>query len=132
VIALDSNILVRYFQRDDLAQSIAADRILDVRSPQDPGWIAIPVVIELLWVLTRSYRLRQPAIIEILERLLSSDDLVLEQGDRIRRALDLYAKGRADFADCLIAVSAKDVGCSRILSFDEKAARDAGMELALT
>lgn len=129
MIALDSNILIRYFQRDDLPQAIAADQVLDTRSPLEPAWIAIPVLIELLWVLKRSYKLRQASIVEIVQKLLSSDDLILEEDDRVRRALDIFAKGRADFADCLIAVSAKDAGCRLILTFDEKAAQDAGMEL---
>jgi predicted nucleic-acid-binding protein len=43
--------------------------------------------------------------------------------------LNLYRNTRADFADCLIAASAKAAGCSRTVTFDRIAARDAGMEL---
>jgi predicted nucleic-acid-binding protein len=54
---------------------------------------------------------------------------VIEQASLVERAMQLYRKGNADFADCLIATSAKAAGCSRTLTFDRKAARDAGMEL---
>jgi len=36
---------------------------------------------------------------------------------------------KADFADCLIAASARAARCSRTLTFDRIAARDAGMKL---
>ena len=44
-------------------------------------------------------------------------------------ALSIIAKSNADFADCLIAVSARAAGCRKTVTFDKIAARDAGMEL---
>jgi predicted nucleic-acid-binding protein len=129
MIAFDSNILIRYFQRDDVRQTAIAENLVDARTPSEPGWIAVPVLMELLWVLSRSYKLRRDSIVEILEKLLESEDLVVADEERVRLALATYRRGRADFADCLIVECARDAGCSRTFTFDEKAARDAGMEL---
>jgi predicted nucleic-acid-binding protein len=43
--------------------------------------------------------------------------------------LQLYRFRNTDFSDCLIAASAKAAGCSRTVTFDHRAARDAGMDL---
>jgi predicted nucleic-acid-binding protein len=40
-----------------------------------------------------------------------------------------YHKDNADFADCLIASSARAAGCSQTVTFDRNAARDAGLQL---
>ena len=50
-------------------------------------------------------------------------------GPTIRTAIEVYRQGNADFTDCMIAVSGRAAGCSRIVTFDHIAARDAGMEL---
>jgi predicted nucleic-acid-binding protein len=129
VIAFDSNILVRYFAKDDPVQTALAVQLVDARTSDDPGWIAIPVLVELLWVLARTYKLKQGEIIQILERFLNSDDIVVEHEERVQIALDVYRRGHADFADCLIAISAAFAGCTQTFTFNEIAARDAGMEL---
>jgi predicted nucleic-acid-binding protein len=126
---LDSNILIRYFQRDDPRQTALAERLIDSRTPDDPGWIAVPVLMELIWVMTRVYKVRRDAVVALLEGLLGSDDLVLEHEERMARAFERYRVGRAEFADYVISECSRDVGCSRTVTFDEIAARDAGMEL---
>ena len=75
------------------------------------------------------HRLNRRKIVPILESLLVSREIVIEQSEMVREALRLYLSGKADFPDCLIALSARAAGCSRTVTFDRRAARDAGMEL---
>jgi predicted nucleic-acid-binding protein len=74
-------------------------------------------------------KLDRKAIATMLSSLLVVDSLVVEQADVLEEALRRYRNTKADFADCLIAASARAAGCSRIVTFDQIAARDAGMEL---
>jgi predicted nucleic-acid-binding protein len=60
---------------------------------------------------------------------LIADSLVVEQADTLEEALRHYRSTKADFADCLIAASARAAGCSKTVTFDQVAARDAGTEL---
>lgn len=129
MIALDTNILLRYFAQDDPKQSPLAARLIESRTAQEPAWISVPVLVEFLWVLASSFKVKQAGIIGVLERILASDEFMLEREDLVRRSLSLYRTGRAQFADCLISVSASDAGCSRIVTFDRIAARDARMEI---
>lgn len=127
--ALDTNILVRYFVKDDPQETRLATNIVGSLSLTEPGWIGVVVLAEVVWTLKRIYHFSRAGITRIVEVLLSSEEIVIEQEVAVRDAFALYRNCRADFADCLIAASAKAAGCARTVTFDRIAARDAGMEL---
>jgi predicted nucleic-acid-binding protein len=129
VIGIDTNILVRYLVKDDPTQTAAAVRLIHELSPEEPGWLCLLVLSEVVWTLRRVYKLDRTAIAGVLEKLLGSKDLVIEQHDIVRRAVLLYQSSKADFADCMIAVMANLAGCGRMVTFDQVAARDLRMEL---
>lgn len=126
---LDTNILVRFFAKDDPLQTSKAREALSLLTINDPGWVGVATILELVWVLTSSIRLRRDAVARILAELLMRDTIVVEQSETVAKALLRYRRGNADFADCLIALSAQAAGCTRTVTFDRRAARDAGMEL---
>lgn len=127
--AVDTNVLVRFFTQDDSVQSPRAESLLASFSASDPVWIGLAVVLELVWVLGVTYGMKRLDIAQILHQLLTRQEIAVEQVEAVRRALNLYRKGRADFADCLISSCACAVGCEEVLTFDRVAARDAGMQL---
>jgi predicted nucleic-acid-binding protein len=129
VIGLDTNILVRYFVKDDPEQTRLAVNLIYALSPAEPGWVGQATILELVWVMTRIYRVKKERVAQVLDMLLASRDIVIGQDDTAREALRLYRAGNTDFADCLIAASARAAGCSRTVTFDRIAARDAGMQL---
>jgi predicted nucleic-acid-binding protein len=129
VIGLDTNVLVRYFVKDDPEQTRLAVGLVYSLTPKEPGWVGIAAILELVWVMSRIYRVGRAQIAGILDTLLASKDIVVEQGDIAREALQRYRSGKAEFADCLVAASAKAAACTRTVTFDRIAARDAGMEI---
>jgi predicted nucleic-acid-binding protein len=129
MIGLDTNFLVRYFIQDDPEQTRRAAILIDSCSSTEPGWIGVTVFMELDWVLNNIFKVRKGRVVEIFDTLLASRELVVENAQTVREALHLYHSHNIDFSDCLIAVSAKAAGCSRIVTFDRIAACDAGMEL---
>lgn len=129
MIGLDTNILVRYFVKDEPEQTRLAVNLIYALSPAEPGWVGQATILELVWVMTRIYRVKKDRVAQILDMLLASRDIIVGQDDTAREALRLYRAGNTDFADCLIAASAKAAGCRRTVTFDRIAARDAGMEL---
>jgi predicted nucleic-acid-binding protein len=126
---LDTNVLVRFFTTDDPKQFVKAKGLIDSLTKEDPGWIAITTIIELVWVIASRSRGDRKTMTAILGELLAREDIVVEQGSIVESAFQRYRDGKADFADCLIAASARAAGCSRTVTFDRIAARDAGMEL---
>lgn len=126
---LDTNILSRFFLQDDPLQCPKADQILASLSVDGPGWVGLVTVLELIWVLSSKNRFDRRTIAKTVDQLLSRQEIVVEQAETVQNALRLFRDGKADFADCLISLSAKAAGCSRTVTFDRIAARDAGMEL---
>ena len=129
MIGLDTNVLVRYFAQDDPLQNPQAQALIDSLTKDEPGWVSVTTIVELVWVVTQRLKRDRQTMTDILNHLLSREEIAVEQLELMERALQRYIKGNADFADCLIAVSASAAGCSRTVTFDRIAARDAGMEL---
>jgi len=129
VIGLDTNVLLRFFAQDDPHQSPLADATMASLTADDPGWVGLATVLEFVWAMSRKMRVAKPVVCNALERLLLLESVVLEQNTIVATATRQFRSTRADFADCLIAASARAAGCSRTVTFDNIAARDAGMEL---
>ena len=129
MIALDTNVLIRYFVQDDPIQTPKARSILASLTLEEPGWVPLVCVLELVWVLTSTFRATRTEVCKVLDQLLGTRQIVAESLDTLKYALELYRRGNADFADCLISSSARTEGCSKTLTFDRDAAKTAGMTL---
>ena len=126
---LDTNILTRYFAQDDVIQTPKARAILASMTAEKPGYVPLVGVLELVWVLTSSFRATRGEVCKVLDQLFGARQIVIENFDTLKNALELYRHGNADFADCLISASAFAAGCTQTLTFDKDAAKTAGMTL---
>ena len=128
MIGLDTNILVRYFTHDHPAQSAAAVKVIESLSAELPGFLSLVVLAELVWVLQFSYRFKKREIELIIEKLLRSQELIMEQAEVVSQALRTFRVSRANFADCLIERCGHAASCQYVLTFDKDAVA-AGMRL---
>jgi predicted nucleic-acid-binding protein len=129
MIGLDTNVLVRYLTQDDPDQAAFATRIFETELTEDaPGFIGLVVLVETAWVLQRLYRASAEEIRETVIDLLGSRAIVVENRDVVTRAIALSRQNSCGFADAIIAASAFDAGCEKVISFDRGAVR-AGMTL---
>jgi predicted nucleic-acid-binding protein len=129
MIALDTNVIVRYLTQDDPRQASAATKLIESFSSDAPGFITTTVILELVWVLESSYRVQRKEIIRTLEMLLRSKELIIERAEVIWQALRGFAAGKADFADFLIERCGHAADCQYTATFDRNAAASAGMRL---
>jgi len=129
VIGIDTNVLVRYIAQDDPSQSKRASRLIeDECSVVIPGFISLVVLVELVWVSESCYGAARGEVAEMLRRILSIRQLVVQDTETAWKALRLFESSKADFADCLVERVAAAAGCSAVVTFD-KAAAKAGMTL---
>ena len=129
MIGLDTNVLIRYFTQDDPAQSAKATEILERRlTPKNPSFVSLVAMIETVWVLDRAYGLTTQEIVTAVERLLQVEVLVIESEQEVT-AMVALKQGRGSFSDALIAELGVRAGCSRTLTFDQKALRLPSFEL---
>jgi len=131
VIGLDTNILVRYVTQDDARQSKIANRLIETRcSRSNPGRVSQIVLCELTWVLSRAYGYDKQQLIGLLEQLLITAELDVENESLARDALTAWRDGTADYSDYLIARSNQASGCDTTYSFDRKLAGHPAVTLA--
>jgi predicted nucleic-acid-binding protein len=130
MIGLDTNVLVRYLTQDDPVQSAKATDILERRlTPKNLGFVSVVVIVETVWVLDCAYGLTAQEIAAALERLLQVDVLMIEDEQEVFTAMVALKQGRASFPDALIAELGLRAGCTRTLTFDQKAGRLPRFEL---
>jgi len=130
MIGLDSNILVRYLTQDDPIQSAKATEIIARRiTEENPGFVSIVAMVEIVWVLERAYGLPTHEIVRAVERVLQTGVLVVENEQEVFTAMIAAKEGLGSFADAVIAALGTRMGCSCTLTFDRKALRLPGFQL---
>ena len=127
MIGLDTNVVIRYLTQDDPEQSVRANEWIEQRlTSREPGFISVIVLVEVVWVLETCYDQSKEAVAEVVNNLLITKQLVVDEADLVYLALKRFTPNSGDFADALIAVIGENRGCNAVLSFDKKA-RSIGM-----
>ncbi len=127
MIALDTNVLVRFLLEDDEAQFRAATAIIARAGRSgDQLFVSDVVLCEVCWVLAARYQLVKPQIIALLTKLLHARQLTFRASDVLVRAIEAYAAGKGDFADYVIREDAVAAGCDSVATFDKALLKEAG------
>ncbi|HEX7707219.1 MAG TPA: type II toxin-antitoxin system VapC family toxin [Thermoanaerobaculia bacterium] len=119
MIALDTNVLVRYLVEDDPEQARLAMTLIEAAIDRGERLFIPQIVLcETVWVLSYAYRFRRDEIVAILRQIRRAAQLEIEHPDDVRHAIESFADGKGDFADYLIAERSVANGCSSIATFD--------------
>jgi len=113
MIAVDTNVVVRFLIADDPAQAARA-RVLFAA---EQIFIPDTVVLETAWVLGYSYKLDKATIAAGLRRLFGLGNVHLRDAAEMALALAWHEQG-LDFADALHL--AQSTHCTRLLTFDRR------------
>jgi predicted nucleic-acid-binding protein len=122
MLAIDTNLIVRYLTGDHPRQSASARALIDGQ----PVFAAITVMLEVEWVLRSAYGYRRADVARALRAFAGLPTVTVEDGGVVATALDLAENGM-DFADALHL--GKSAHCSGFASVDSKlvkAAKAAG------
>jgi predicted nucleic acid-binding protein len=112
VLAVDTNIIVRYLTGDHPEQFAKARALID----GEDIFVCTTVLLETGWVLGRGYRFSRDRIIAALTAFAGLPRVTLEDPALAAKALDWMARGM-DFADALHLAKAE--GCEAFVSFDQ-------------
>ncbi|ESY73325.1 type II toxin-antitoxin system VapC family toxin [Mesorhizobium sp. M0051] len=124
MLAIDTNVVVRYLTGDHPEQSLRARQLIDTR----PVFVAVTVILEAEWVLRSAYGYDQTEIIRALRGFGGLATVEVEEAATVSFALDLAQTGM-DFADALHL--GKSAHCTGFATFDRKlvkAAKATGLE----
>ena len=124
MIGLDTNVLLRYLVQDDPAQSARATEIIERRlTEQNPGFVSIVSIIEIVWVLGSLYGRTCREIAQHIEMILAADTLEVQNEQEVYQAVIALRAGRGTFEDASIGSIGIWRGCSATLTFDRDAAK---------
>ena len=88
MIALDTNVLVRYLAQDDAQQSARATHLIEQEvSDTSPAFVSLVVLVETCWVMQRLYQASKRDICELVRDLLDSRQLLIDQRAIVNQAL---------------------------------------------
>jgi len=115
-ITADTNVLVRAMTGDDALQSGIAQAEL---ANAEMVALALPSLCELVWVLSRGYKVAPPDIAAAIRRLIDAANVVVNRPAAAAGLAMLEAGG--DFADGVIAYEGNWLGADAFVSFDKRA-----------
>jgi len=130
LIGVDTNVLLRLFIVDDPRQNALAARFFGERSEDDPAYISVVVLAELMWVLEKKFKFARTDSLRVVGGLLDALDVMVEQRELVEWAFAHATHSKIDFSDVLIAEANRQAGAAHTATFDREAARRVpGMEL---
>jgi predicted nucleic-acid-binding protein len=118
VLAIDTNVIVRYLVDDDHEQFGQADRLIRT----SPIFVSNTVLLECEWVLRSGYGYRADEFVRALRGFAGLPTVTLESPKLAATALEWHENGM-DFADALHLRRAE--GCEAFVSFDKRLAKAA-------
>ena len=113
MLAVDTNVIVRYLTGDDAEQFAKASALIG----SEHVYICTTVLLEAEWVLRRGYRFRRDQIVAALTAFAGLPRVTVEAPAVAARALD-WMRGGMDFADALHLAQAQ--GYEAFVSFDQR------------
>jgi predicted nucleic acid-binding protein len=112
VLAVDTNVIVRYLTADHPEQFAKASALIQ----GEDVYVCSTVLLETEWVLRRGYRFSRDRISAALTAFAGLPRVTLEDAALAAKALEWMRSG-LDFADALHL--AKAAGCEAFVSFDQ-------------
>ena len=116
MLAVDTNVIVRYLTRDDPEQFARASALIR----NEDVFVCTTVLLETEWVLRRVYGYRPAGLLEALLAVAGLPRVTLEDPALAAQALE-WMSGGMDFADALHLAKASE--CEAFVSFDRPLAR---------
>lgn len=118
MLAIDTNIVVRYLTGDDKRMSPAALKLVGENSV----FVSVTVLLEAEWVLRNAYEMPRERVIGELRKFFGLETVTVAEAEKVAKAL-AYAERGLDLADALHLVQSE--GCEAFVTFDKKFARRA-------
>src|SRR5215468_1071012 len=113
MLAVDTNLIVRYLTRDDAQQFARAEATIE---GPEPIFVSLTVALETEWVLRSSYRYTRERVLNALRAFAGLPNVVVESSSSMSKALD-WAEQGMDLADALHLAQAQS--CNAFVTFDQ-------------
>ncbi len=139
MIAIDTNVLLRYLLNDDLHQATIAEQLIN---GAETVLITDVVLVETLWTLKgKKYQLNKTDLVAVIQALFKEPNIRFENGQAVWLALNDSRNAQpvggkvADFSDALIVSKAKYIASNQsvelkgVFTFDIAAQQLSGTKI---
>lgn len=124
MIAVDTNVVVRFLVRDDEKQAEQArKRLKQAEESRERLLIPLLVVLETIWVLESAYDKTRAEILDAIRAMRQMSVFEFQGNEVVDRLLADGSQYGTDLADILIAHSARAAGCESGITFDKGASK---------
>ena len=125
MIAIDTNVLLRYLLQNDKNQSSKANKIF---VEEETILITDTVLVETIWTLKgKRYKLSKENLLQVIDQLFKEPSVIFEDGQTVWQAFNVVRnakpikkgtkKKEIDFPDILILEKARYIASSKELDF---------------
>jgi predicted nucleic-acid-binding protein len=128
MIAVDTNLLVRFLTGDDARQ---AERAIKLLKGEAEVFVGKTVLLETSWVLRSAYDFQDVEIVSAFQRLGGMENMVFEDASSVVLALQWVRENDLDFADALHLATAQTIGAQPFYSFDQSLVKRGGQFSAM-
>ena len=120
MIFIDSNIFLRYFEREDEQSYRKSERLFsEIVNGNIAGISTSLVIAEVVWVLQRFYNWGKKEICNNVELILKTPNIKFKEQSILSNAINLYRDRNISFIDAYNYSYMKANGVSEIYSFDK-------------
>ena len=124
MIAVDTNVIVRFLVRDDEKQAEAARKRLKLaETRRERLKIPLLVLLETIWVLESAYDKTRSEILDSIRDMRQMTVFDFESDSIVDGLLNEGLKYTAELSDIMIAHAAEAIGCDAGVTFDKGAAK---------
>jgi predicted nucleic-acid-binding protein len=118
---VDTSVILRILIKDDELKTKASVNLLKNAAEKDLTLYLLPVaVLETVWILEKVYSFPRKAVREVVEAILNTPELKVEQEAVFRKALTTYDEKNIKFADAVMGFWGLDKGYTAVFTYDEK------------
>ena len=126
MIAIDTNVLLRYLLQDEKAQSAKVNKLFSLETEI---LITDVVLVETIWTLKgKRYKASKENLLQVIDQLFKEPNIIFEDGQTIWRAYNAFRnaeiitknhkKQAVDFPNLLILEKVKQVASKKDIEFD--------------
>lgn len=119
LITIDTNILIRVFVADDERQY---EKAIEVLERVDEFFVPISVFVEIVWVLTYTYKFSKSRVLEVLLDFVENSEKLVCDTKMVYAGLKML-EINGDFSDMINAYMGNKHGYSHFVTFDKKASQ---------
>ena len=117
---VDTNLFIRYMTEDDPVQTDEVESLfIKVKEGKETVQTSVMVIVEIVWVLESIFKKSRDEIKEMIQKIINTQNLMVENRDILLQGLEIYSQKNIDFVDAYHAVFLKSTGEKIIYSFDQ-------------